>query len=401
MKMYFDDPLIDGQFVRTLNHVYHQGADVGECMATAARIKKNDIESWHREWTAIAERFYQQGEKSASDGHRVSAKESYLKACNYFRASFIFLYNVATLAQLKEAYIKHRDAFGKAIQFFDTPVELVEIPYENTTLKGYFMSADGTNKPRPTVILNGGYDSCSEESYFFSGAAAVARGYNCLLFDGPGQGGALIVEGVPSRYDWEHVVTPVVNYLLTRKDVEQNRIALMGISFGGYLAPRAASAEHRIAALIADPAQLDIFDAMKQRMPKFILDGLMGKSGLKKSIANMVMKKVLKHPTKGWALRRGLYVHGVATVKDYIDTIEQYSIKQGIKLISCHTLVCDAESDDISMFAKMVYDLLDCPKSYIKFKDSEGAGEHCEDGNRSLFNQRVFDWLDETFVTMR
>jgi hypothetical protein len=91
----------------------------------------------------------------------------------------------------------------------------------------------------------------------------------------------------------------------------------------------------------------------------------------------------------------------VATVKDYIDTIKQYSIKQGIKQISCPALVCDAESDDISMFAKMVYDLLDCPKSYIKFKDSEGAGEHCEDGNRSLFNQRVFDWLDETFVAMR
>ena len=400
MKMYFDDRLIDGQFLRTLNHAYHQGADVGECMATAARIKKNDIESWHREWTAIAESFYQQGEKSASVGHRVSAKESYLKACNYFRTSSIFLYSPATAAQLKEAYIKHRDAFRKAIQFFDTPVELVEIPYENTTLKGYFMSADNTNKPRPTVILNGGYDSCAEELYFFSGAAAVARGYNCLLFDGPGQGGALIVEGIPSRYDWEHVLTPVVNYLLTKKDVQQNRIALMGISFGGYLAPRAASVEHRIIALIADPAQLDIFDAMKQRMPKFILEGLTGKGRLKKSIANIVMKKVLQHPTKGWALRRGLYVHGVATVKDYIDTIQQYSIKQGIKHISCNTLVCDAESDEISMFAKMVYDLLDCPKSYIKFKDSEGAGEHCEDGNRSLFNQRVFDWLDETFVTM-
>ena len=63
--------------------------------------------------------------------------------------------------------------------------------------------------------------------------------------------------GVKVRPDWEKVVTPVVDYLLTRRDVDSARIALYGGSFGGYLAPRAAAFEHRLAACIADAALFD------------------------------------------------------------------------------------------------------------------------------------------------
>jgi len=84
-------------------------------------------------------------------------------------------------------------------------------------------------------------------------AAALRRGYNLLLLDGPGQGRSLIEQGLVMRPDWENVVGSVVDYALTRPEVDLKRIALMGWSFGGYLAPRAASAEHRLAACVADP----------------------------------------------------------------------------------------------------------------------------------------------------
>ena len=62
------------------------------------------------------------------------------------------------------------------------------ISYEGTTLPGYFHKAEGADGPRPTLVYHGGYNSSVEEMYLFFAAAAVWRGYNCLTFDGPGQG---------------------------------------------------------------------------------------------------------------------------------------------------------------------------------------------------------------------
>ena len=75
----------------------------------------------------------------------------------------------------------------------------------------------------------------SEESYFAIAAAALARGYNVLAFDGPGQGAALREQRLVFRPDWEAVITPVVDFALTRHEIAPTRISLFGYSLGGYL----------------------------------------------------------------------------------------------------------------------------------------------------------------------
>ena len=55
------------------------------------------------------------------------------------------------------------------------------------------------------------------------------------------------VKKIPFRHNWETVITPVVDYLTTLPQVNPEKIGLLGYSMGGYLAPRAAAFEHRLA----------------------------------------------------------------------------------------------------------------------------------------------------------
>src|ERR671932_14460 len=134
-----------------------------------------------------------------------------------------------------------KECFRKAAELFSpqVKVEPVEIPYEQTTLPGYFYSSNNrtmssSKQKRPTLIAHGGFDSTLEELYTAAAAPALERGYNCMTFEGPGQGGVIRKQKIPFRYDWEKVVTPVVDYAVTTRanKIDPKRIALMGISMG-------------------------------------------------------------------------------------------------------------------------------------------------------------------------
>ena len=133
----------------------------------------------------------------------------------------------------------------------------MEIPYENTTLPGCFHRVDESNTKRPLLILHTGFDGSAEEMHGQGARAGVERSWNVLAFDGPGQYGPIHRERLTFRPDWEKVVTPVVDFALTLPGVDPEKIALMSISMGGYLAPRAAAFEKRISALVANDGIYD------------------------------------------------------------------------------------------------------------------------------------------------
>lgn len=401
MAFVFKDDLFDAQWLRTAGHASSGGADVGECFAAARATREVDAESWFAAWSGIAERLLADAERCRAQGRRVSAISTYLRASNYFRAAYTFLIGTPVDARVVDSYRLQRNAFRAAATLMEPPAEDIGIPYEDRTLHGYFFSPPGAEGPRPTLIVNGGYDSTAEESWFFSGAAAVARGYNCILLDGPGQGGAIVEDGMVFRPDWEAVITPVVDYLVSRPEVDPDRIALIGISFGGYLATRAATGEPRLAALIADPGEYSLFEEMKGRLPGLMLHEITEGKGLALGVVRGLLEKRLRHVTAGWGLRRGLWVHGVDDPVAYLRLLQDYSNEGRVENIRCPTLICDAENDEIGQTAQKLYDGLDCPKTLIHFKSAEGAGEHCESGARMLFNQRMFDWLDEVLAGSR
>jgi pimeloyl-ACP methyl ester carboxylesterase len=389
------DELFEAQLLRTMGYAPYGGADAGECLAAAAAVSGTDLTSWHDAWTAIAVRLSEAAAASAAAGQVASARSGFFRAANYFRTAGLFAMAAPVGPRLVEAHRREVDSFRRGAALLAVPPEVVRIPYEGSFLPGYFFRAAADAAPRPTVIVTNGYDGTAEELYFTNGAAALARGYHVLAFDGPGQGSMIIDHGVPLRPDWENVITPVVDYLLARPEVDQARIALIGLSFGGYLAPRAAAAEHRLAACVSDCGPYDLFDATARRIPAFLARQLPDGNPALLRLLGRLVRSVLRKPTAGWALRRNLMVHGLSDPLEFFRIAPQYSLKGIEDLIQCPTFVCSAEDDELSTDAGKLYDALTCPKRYHQFKSADGAGQHCESGARVLFHQHAFDWLGE------
>ncbi|MGA2737809.1 MAG: alpha/beta fold hydrolase [Bryobacteraceae bacterium] len=394
MAFFFKDALFDAQLLRAASHAGSGGAEVGECLAAARQIREPNADSWFAAWNSLAEGVLAEAESSRAKGRRVSALSAYLRASNYFRAAYTFLIGAPVDARVVQGYRRQRAAFRNAAALMLPAAERIDIPYAGAAMHGYLFRAADDAVPRPTLIVNGGYDSTAEEAYFFSGAAAVARGYTCMVFDGPGQGGAIVEDGMVFRPDWEAVIAPVVDFAISRPEVDASKIALMGISFGGYLAPRAASGELRLAACIADPGQFSLFEEFKSRVPVFIARELPNGKPFVLALLKLIMARKMRHTTAGWGIRRGLWVHGVKTPLEYMKLTQNYTLEGRAKQIRCPTLICSAENDEIGVTARKLYGALSCEKTFAAFTAKEGAGEHCEAGARCLFNQRAFDWLD-------
>jgi dienelactone hydrolase len=385
---------------RTFAAAEYGGALFGEVMTTASRITPGDYDSWYVEWNAVADRVSKEATDQLARGHKISARDSFLRASAYYRNSEFFLHGPSRGdPRIMRAYRLSVESYKQSAKLFDLPIEPVEIPYEHTTLPGYFHRTTAPGL-RPTLILHSGFDGSAEEMHTDGARAAVERGYNVLTFDGPGQYGPIHREGLVFRPDWDKVVTPVVDFTLKLPNVDPKRVALMGASLGGLLAPRAAAFEKRLAALIANDGLYDFAGPTRARVPA--QDWGHFEKQLKAAHAPEVdailAATAEKSPTERWAYAQGMWSFGAKTPREFVAKTLDYNLRDGIaEKISCPTLICDAQSD---IFFKgqpqTLYDHLTCPKTLTRFTTAEGAGAHCEEGASRLAYARMFDWLDET-----
>ncbi|WP_197373836.1 alpha/beta hydrolase family protein [Mycolicibacterium baixiangningiae] len=393
MRFIFDtDESFSFETLRAVGYTVYGGADIGEVITTAERITPMDWESWYREWRGLADRIAAIADECAAGGHAVSAAGAYLRASNYYRTAEFFLRDDPRNDP------RVADTSARAIETFRSAAhiqgrwERVRIPYEGILLEGYYLNVSGDD-PGPTLLAHGGFDSTVEEMFYAVGEAAGRYGWNCLIFEGPGQGSALRVEHLPFRYDWEAVVTPVLDFALTLRGVDADRVALVGMSMGGYLAPRAAAFEHRLAACIA-------YDGIFTLSPGLPPGPEADDPDSTKRVAAMdaMLAERTKLPSSPrWALSSALWVFDVANARELLDEVDKYDLTDVAAQIRCPTLVCDAEHDQFFRGQPAaLYEALRCPKTFLAFTAAEGAGEHCHEGALTLFHQRMFDWLDDT-----
>ncbi|MFC4651401.1 alpha/beta hydrolase family protein [Lactococcus nasutitermitis] len=388
MKLIFNDSTFSFELLRTLSYAPYGGADIGEVLTTGYAIKEGDFESWYNEWLKTAERTLKQAKSFENSGQLLSAGEIYLKASNYYRSAEFFLHGNPDGSRILSTWRKSRESFRKGLSLSQQDVEILEIPYKNTALPAYFYRVD--NKPRPTLIIHGGFDSTGEELYFQVVVEALKQGYNCLTFEGPGQGAMIREQHLPFCFEWEKVVEKVVDYLETRSEVIQEKIVLMGISFGGLLAARAASFEHRLAACITDDGLFSFqFSKAFEAHSKGDFDA---------HFAEQILEELMKKNTNiRWVIENGKFTFGAHSITELFQKTEIYTLKNISEKIQCPTLVCEAEGD---MFFKgqpqLLFDSLTSPKTILKFGKQDNAEEHCHMGALTYYNQKIFAWLADT-----
>ena len=396
----FADPSFDFETRSLLGGIHYGAGDIGEMLTAVAKIRDGEATSWVKEWRALADRIRAIGDASLKAEHRVSARGAYLRAAVYYAAACVFVDGTENPdAQLTELFTAHRTCFDQHVGLFDPPAIPIAVPYEDTDLPGYLFVPADDGVARPTVILNNGSDGAMTFLWPGLGQPALDRGYNAVIFDGPGQQSMLFERGVPFRPDWEHVITPLVDFLSDRPEVDASKIVLYGASQAGYWVPRAAAFEHRLAAVIADPGVVDVSTSWKDHIPKELValldaDNETAFNAAMKS-ASQEMSPAMQQEFAWRAKPYGEQPSIYATFK----TAEQYRLDELAKHIETPIMITDPEGEQFwPGQSQQLYDMLPGTKVLASFTHAEGAGLHCEPMGRSLLEQRMYDWLDETLA---
>ncbi len=385
----------DYQFVRTMGCATYDGAALGECYETASRIEDEKEDSYTEAWRVTAERVEAIARISLAGGHLVSAREAFLRASSYWRE--VGFYQSTTDPKCRAGWERQRDCFMQAGKLMDLPFEVVNIPYENgKSLPGYFLKANASDEPRPTLMSVGGADSLGEELYFWGGgAAALLRGYNALLFEIPGQRGAMYSNPGAElffRPDTEVPLKYVCDWVLARADVDPKRLALAGWSLGGYFAPRAAAFEKRIKACIASTTLPDwqkvVLGALGLPPDQPYPRNLESKIDLSTVGSRFIAKGDIRYRMGG----------GGGTIAEYVDGLSKYNLWGLEEKITCPYFNIGGEGEgQLEVYGQKFYDKLTCPKAQHIIATKEGGEAHCGVNNESLSHQIIFDWLDDIF----
>jgi hypothetical protein len=382
-------------------------SEVGEVVTAVNRINAEgaSYQTYYDGFRAMARDVEAIADRELAAGHKASARSAYLRAATYYDMCLFFVLGTRMRRREAEVYAIMQRCWDRASQLFDPPFERVRIRYGRTWLPGYFLRPDARRVRRPTVILNNGSDAQNVDLFAFGGAAALERGYNALIFEGPGQGSMLFEREIPFRVDWEHVVTPIVDFLRARPDVDRGRIAITGWSLCGESVVRAAAFEHRLAGVVADPGVLDAWLAWPAPIRELFAHG-----ATRQQVNHVWLTEVVPHlnavarftVAKRSELFGRQYLLAARAGRVFGDlwdlgqTLMRMNVANIAGQVTSPALITQYQDDAfVTGQGRKVYDLLHCPKRFHFFSSAHGAEYHDAPMAPQTRNQVIFDWLDQ------
>jgi pimeloyl-ACP methyl ester carboxylesterase len=391
-RVRFSNEDMDYLFQVVLGYHTYGGASFGELFRAAAKVEDGEPESWISAFRDMGARIELQAEELEERG-KASAAPAFLRAFTGYRAAAFLMNPKADFERFSETVESFVRCFRKAIPSFGHPCEPVKVPFEGNYLSGYFYRVDEQSVLRPTVIIVGGGDTFGEDLHFWAGAVGPSRGYNVLSIELPGYGMSP-TRDLYLRADTEAPLGAAVEYALERSEVDGERLAAYGISGGGYAVTRAAAAEKRLRAVVADTPIYDIFRLITQAVPDFLLDESHG--GISRwllEVSGRFNKAGKNNMDKfAWQSGKGSLLEALQVTKGE---------PVGIEAIECPMLCLAGEGDppEALVQTREVYEQLKHPGKAIRiFTAEEGAEAHTHINNFPLLHQVIFDWLDEAFV---
>lgn len=395
----FEDAEMDFQLIRQLGSTRYGGASIGECLALARRIENGVPESWVTAFTDAAVRQEADARARAARGHAVSARDRFLVASNSFRAAEYY----SSVADPRHARLglKSRQCFLAAMQLQDHGFEAVSLPFGEHELPAYYMRPAGAPERRgKTLMIVSGYDGTLEETYLAYGRPALERGYNLLLFAGPGQMDTLRFHpGQPFLPEYERIGAIATAHVLSRPYTDPRRLALMGISFGGYFATRIAAHEPRIRALVPNSPIVDLHAYMTSFVgfdPAQMPDEEDFRAADIDRIPDTLMTAQQREMAHNLIVRFGRDSFKQA----YIRLRDFRVSERDLARITCPVLALagTGEGDEPLAQLERFCQGVSGPASRYVFSTEEGADGHCQSGNLAYSAAVSLDWLDEVFA---
>jgi pimeloyl-ACP methyl ester carboxylesterase len=392
----FRDPEFDYQLVRAMGTGDYGGSTVGECLAAAGMITDGDTGSWVSAFSDLAARIEERAHACRAGGHTVSARDHFLRASTYHRTAEY--YAEADPVVLAECGRRNRACFEAAAALFDPPVEPLSIPFEAGFLPGYLVpprpgTAPG-GRPRGTLVAFGGFDSGAEEMYFQLGAPGAARGWQVVLFDGPGQTGCMRDNPTMTyRPDYEAPVGAVLDHVGDRSDGGGGLVALAGMSIGGYFAARTAAQDSRVKALVADSPLVDLSRYFEAFLGPQVFR--MRRDIRPEDVAGI--PEDLLPAQMLWGIAAVCRRFGVASLHQWREHLGAYRLGSALSAISCPSLALagQREGPEVLRQADEFIAGVSGPVTSHRFSVDDGADAHCQANNLRLAAQVIFDWLDD------
>ncbi|HVP80194.1 MAG TPA: alpha/beta fold hydrolase [Thermodesulfobacteriota bacterium] len=357
------------------------GGAMGEieeaCRPLKEASKRNDDAAqreWCASWRKVGERIEALAMAHEKTGQYLSAGRKYIRAGIYFLVAERMLPHRDP--QKEVVYQQGLAAFKKGYPLRKEPVEYVEVPFEGKSMPALFVKAP-VKGPAPCMIHFDGFDFLKEFIYHMTTADEFyRRGISLLIVDHPGVGEALRLRNMYGRYDTEVPAAACLDYLEKRPDVDSKRIGIIGVSLGGYYAPRAAAFEKRFKCCVAWGGAWDFGARVSARLSR---------PGGALSVPDFVDQL--------------LWVYGKKTVEEAVSVTNKMTLKGVADKITCPLLILHGENDrlvPLSEAQKLFAEAVNSPGKKLKvFTLAEGGSEHCQVDNNAMALDDMADWVAE------